>query len=765
MKRRYLAILALATLVWASGCRGTKKLASGEQLYNASNINFLNPKEVNDRKLTKSMMLEKAKPRPNSKFLGLFRIRLWMYNKVKEPKKQKGFKYWLKHKIGEEPVLYNEEDSKRTVMYMQKYLEDNGYFRSKITYDTTVKRREVTVTYSVLTEGQYFIGNIYLPRDTDMASRIIASNFLHMIVRSKQPYNVDNLKAERDKYANLIRDKGFYDFNKEYIYYYVDTTIGDHKADIYFLVKPPTDTSGHTLYYLDTITAYPAYSIDDTAAMHHADTTEYKGIRIIKSETFLRKNPLTSAILLKQGDPFSTQKHSYTVNHLLDLGIYKFVNIKYVKTGRDSLQPYIYLTPGNTQDIVAELNATTTTTNFLGVGASFSYVNRNIFKGAENLSISASTSVETQLGQKQTFINTLDVSGKVELGFPRFITPFKMKRISLFYVPRTKFALSDNFEKRIQYYTINSFGYDMGYDWRETAQKRHILTPLSINSIRLFSTTTDFDNILAQNPNLKASFQDIFIIGLNYSFIYNGKKADFQRNYFYFRGNIDLAGNVSYLIAKAASPNHVGAYKIFGRPFANYSKFDVDGRYYHNFTKKHSFVARILAGVALPYGNSTVMPYLKQFFVGGSTSIRAYRLRTLGPGSYSKPTDTENTVFPDQTGDIKLEMNAEYRFTIVKFLKGAFFLDAGNVWLAKKDTSRPNGEFDPSRFYKEIALGTGIGIRLDFNFFVIRLDMAFPLRRPELPENDRWVIKDINPLSKDWRKNNLVWNIAIGYPF
>ncbi|MDX2002053.1 MAG: BamA/TamA family outer membrane protein [Chitinophagales bacterium] len=792
--RRMLLWICLLAVLYA-GCSGTKKLPQGQLLYNGAKVQLANPDQVNNDKKVKADLLAKAIPKPNKKVLGLFRMKLWLYLNIKEPKdkkpkkqkkqtgqtqnldengnpkpqKRKGFRNLLKYKIGEPPVLYETGSSKQTVTLMEKYLEDNGYFRANVEFDTLVNygKKEVNVVYTVTTEGQYFINNIMLPKDSDEVSHIIASNYRDMIVRSGQPYNVDKLKAERDKYATLIRSKGFYDFNREYIYYYVDTTIGNQKADIYFRVKAPSDSTVHTKYYIRNITVYPVFAIDDTNDVRSNDTIVLlwrDSLKIIQNENFIRRRPLVGNILIRKGNLFSQKAHTYTVNHFLDLGIFKFVNIRYDKTGADSLDVRIYLTPSETQDIAAEINASTTTTNFLGTGASFTYNNRNILKGGELLTLSAGVNVETQLNSQQSFINTLLVTGRAEIGFPKFLVPFSLKRISLYYVPRTKFGFSENFQKRVQYYTLNSFIFDYSYDWRQTQQIRHILTPFSINSIRLFNSTPEFDAIVQQNPTLRTSFEDVFIIGVNYAYTYNGMLIDPNSSYGYFRGNIDLAGNVIYPIAKAFS-DKTQRINILDRPFAQYAKFDVDGRYHLKITKKQSFVNRVIAGIAIPYGNSRVTPYLKQFFIGGATSVRAYRIRTLGPGSYVNPNAENSNVFPDQTGDIKLELNTEYRFTIINFLKGAVFADAGNIWTLRADSLRPGANFDIKRFYKEIAIGAGVGLRLDFNFFVIRADVAIPLRKPELPEGERWTFDKFNFGNKDWRKDNMIWNIAIGYPF
>jgi len=760
-----LTVLAVFA-IGISSCNTVKYLAPGDRLYNKPVIKLVNPDQVNDDNLVKENLAELAEPKANNKFLGLFRIKLWLHYRVKEPKKKKGLRYWLKYKIGKPPVFYNPADSRQSASVMQKYMEDNGYFRTRVTYDTVVHNHQVNVIYSVLSQGQYFINSISFPRDTSEASRIIQNDSSGMLTRPRQAYSFDKLVAERDRLGNQIRDKGFYDFSKDYIYYYVDTTIGNHKLDLYFLVKPPTDSTVHKKYFLQDVTAYTtsAYEDVDTATALSNDTTLYKGVYIIQPEVFLRNNPLVTSIFLKTGDHYSTKRQSSTLSHLLNLNVYSFVNIKFRKVSNDSLKANLYLTPSKTQTFTAEQNISTTTTNFLGTGVSLSYANRNIFKGAELLTLSTAASVETQAGiVHESFINTLDLTAKAQLGFPRFIVPFPVNYYRLPFIPRTNLELAEDYQQRILFYTVNSFTASINYDWRSTAQQRHIVTPLSVNSIRLFSTTDSFNTILNEDPVLRTSFENIFIISTKYSYIYNGKKPEFQRHYFYFRGDGSVAGNIIYLFEKALKPNEQTPYNIFGRPFAQFSKFQLDGRSYYNINKLHSFVTRFLVGAIVPYGNSTVSPYLEQFFEGGANGVRAYNVRTLGPGGYANL--TENSQFPDQTGDIKLEMNAELRLTVYKFLKWAFFTDAGNVWLARPDSTRPLANFALNRFYKEIAIGVGTGVRLDFNFFVIRFDVSFPLRKPELPEDERWVIDQIDPISKNWLNSNLVYNIAIGYPF
>ena len=681
-----------------------------------------------------------------------------------KPKKKKGFRNWLKFKIGEEPVYGQESQFKQSTLLMEQYLVNHGYFKSKVSYATEIKKKKLNVIYSVKSEGQYFIRNIYMPVDSGIVSQIVRIHEKDMEIKSGEAYNLQKLSDTRDMFATYIRSEGFFDFNAQYIFFYVDTTIGNRQLDIYFRVKTPTDTTEHQKYYINNIKVYPFYSIDDSFTRSAYDTIYLYEYKIIQPEVFLRPKALARNILIERDFPFSQAKHNYTVNHFLDLQIFKFINIKYEKVARDSLDVYMQLTPSNTQDVSGELNLSTKTGNFLGLGVNGSYINRNLFKGGERLIISGALNSETQVNSGDAFINTLEISARAEFGIPRLLTPFGKRKVNMYYIPRTKFSFMESFQKRVKYYTVNSLLFDFAYDWRKNERINHIVTPFSIHNFRLIHAEPDFNEILISNPILRTSFEDVFIIGMKYSFLHTGRGFNLNESYAYFRGNIDLAGNIFYLIANATS-NGTEPHRLINRPVANYSAFDIDGRYYLKISGKHSFVSRVVAGIAVPYGNSEVIPYLKQFFIGGATSVRAYRLRTLGPGGFQNPEAENKNIFPDQTGDIKLELNAEYRFNIFKFFKGALFADGGNIWLLSKDPQRPEGEFNPSNFYKEFAIGIGAGIRLDFNFFVIRTDVSFPIRKPELPEGDRWTFDKLEFNQQQWRQDNLIWNIAIGYPF
>lgn len=749
-------------MLLSTSCNVKKRLPQGAKLYNGHSIEFLNKGNIEHAARLKGELDGMVRPKANKKFLGLFRTRLWFYLVTNEPKKKKGLRRFFKYKIGEPPVYLETSLAGRNVKLLRNALYEEGYFNNTLDYKIIQGNKTVEVKYEIATVGRYHIKEVFLPEDSSSVSGIIRFNEDELDIKRNDPYSIDAINKDRTNITNLVRNYGYYDFNEDYLYFYVDTTAGGLKADLYYRVKQPTDSTEHQRYYLRNVKVFPVHSIDDEFEGKN-DTTKLENYTFISPQRYVRPKVLKRAMLYDAGENYSQKQHQYTLNHLLDLGTFKFVNINYKKVTDDSLDIVAYLTPGQTQNITAEVNASTTTTNFLGTSLSFRYNNRNLFRGAEELRLSATAAVETQIGvESQSFINTLQLTGEAELIFPRFLLPIKVNA-STYFIPRTKIGLSNNYEQRLQFFTLNSFGGEFGYMWHETRQKQHEVTALGINRVRTLSTTGQFDEILKRNPFLRSSFSDVMIINMMYSYTYNNAEPNNPyKNYIYFKGTGDFGGNLSYAMARAIKPKGERPYSLTGLPFAQYTKFDVDTRYYVIANKKTSWATRVQAGVVIPYGNSSVTPYIKQFFGGGSTDLRAYRFRTLGPGSYNGETTDEG--YPDRTGDIKMALSTELRHTLYKFLKGAFFVDAGNVWLLKEDTTRRGSSFT-NDFYREFAVGIGYGLRVDFNFFVIRLDVAIPIRKPELPQGDRWAFDEMEWRNKGWRQDNIIYNIAIGYPF
>ena len=456
--------------------------------------------------------------------------------------------------------------------------------------------------------------------------------------------------------------------------------------------------------------------------------------------------------------------HLRTLNQLSELGVYRFVNTEFFKDSTDNLlNTYIYATPYKKSALTAELNGTIKTTNYVGPGAKISWRHRNVFGGAEELSLNLLGSFEVQVGADS--INTAYEAG-VELGLdiPRPLI-FKRLRLNKESVPRTRILGGFNVYRRVELYTMNSFYLSYAYSWRKSQKVSHIFSPIDYSFTRVTDQTDAFREYLENNPTVRKSFEEQFIMGSHYVFLYDNLMDPSKKGSMYFRGGIDISGLFTYFLFRGFSgrtSTNENPYRILGVPFSNYVMFSPEFRYYLKMGRQNVLATRVVFGFGIPFGNARILPYVKQFFAGGTNSIRSFVARSIGPGSYFAPVENLGI---DQTGDIRMEVNAEYRFHFSKRFMGAAFLDAGNVWLRNNDPERPGADFQLNRFYKELGIGTGFGFRVDLQVLVFRIDLAWPLYIPYYEEGDRWVINDINFFSRDWRKKNLIWNFAIGYPF
>ena len=402
-------------------------------------------------------------------------------------------------------------------------------------------------------------------------------------------------------------------------------------------------------------------------------------------------------------------------------------------------------------DLVANSN------NFLGPQFSINFLNRNAMRGAERLKINLHGAFETQVNGTDQPVNSFEFG--IETGFylPRFISPFRVKTRTGF-PEQTGFEIAYSYLHRPQFFTLNSFRFSYGYEWERNAKHRHQLKPIEVNRVNLLDTTTDFEELLQSNIFLQQSYEEQFILGTNYTYFYTPPSQ--TASSYSFRGNVDFSGNLANIAQNIfGEGNEPG--EIFGQTYSQFARLEAEWRFKYKIDRRNQLHSRLLLGAGFSYGNSTVLPYVKQFFSGGSSSLRAFRARSVGPGSYAIP---DSLIFRDQGGDIRFELNSEYRFDIVGIFKGALFVDIGNIWTREQDPSRPGAQFNSS-FLKELAVGTGIGLRMDADFFVFRLDLGLPLRKPFLDEGERWVIDEIDFGSSSWRQDNLILNVAIGYPF
>lgn len=768
--------LVCASLFVLSGCANTRFLKDGEVLFKANKIVYIDEQPESKPKALSAELKEISQLQPNKKLFGVAQTRLWFYN-VAGRHKQNKFRFWMREKVGEAPVMYDSTYATKSAVLMQNYLVNNGYFFAKVNYQTTLKKKKATIAYQVDLGDVFRINNIKFPPVVDSITQIVQNNKGATVLVPCEPFEVSVLKDERERIAKDLQDQGYFYLNREFVTFNLDSNNSKRTVNVAIKITPPTDSTQHEVYYINNIYVHTDYSIEQFKKEVELDTFSVGEYHFIYEELKYRTNILMGAIHFENGRKYSRVDYNQTLNHLADLGVFRFINIKFVPSatpqvgGKNYLDCIITLTPSKKQEWGVEATADNNTTFLLGISGTFTYRNKNIFKGAELLEINITSGFETNFDRGREFFNTVDIRASANLYFNKFMIPFQLVKLSKTTRPKTILSVRNSFLRRINYYTVTTTNLSFGYDWRQNDQVRHRFDPISISLVRVLSQSDEFREILDRSQTLRTSFSEQLIIGMDYNFTWVGKYNKYKISQWFFLGTAEMAGNFMHGIYSLANinKNTPRPYKLFNIPYAQYFQVDGDIRNFTNLGRKARLVSRFFAGIGVPFGNSAALPYIKQYFSGGSVGMRAWRVRALGPGSFvleGSDVEIDNpNIFFDQTGDIKLEANLELRFDIYKFIKGAVFLDAGNIWTLKADTLRPGANFEANRFYKELALGTGIGLRFDFSYFVLRFDVGIPVHDPGSPFQKNWVIRRFDLLDPTWRKDNLTFNLAIGYPF
>ncbi len=765
IKTAYIRYFIALSLFFVFGCSNTKYLPDGELLYTGGSVTVKDTIiKKKERKELETELEDLLRPKPNKQFLGL-RPKLWIYNIAGQPKKDKGIRYWLRNKVGEPPVLFSKVDLDYNASVLRNFTENRGYFKTRVSADSTVSNKRVTAEYTVEPKKRYIIKSVTFPDDSLAMSRLIARSSRRSLLKVGKPYDLDVIKAERERIDARLKEKGYYYFNPDYILAQVDSSKGDHEVKIRLVIKADTPPKALTSYKINKIIVYPNFAISkDSVKYKPEDVVQYKDFTIIDTANTFKPRVFDRAIYFKKGDLYNRKDHNLTLNRFVNLGTFSFVKNEFKPSDSlpNTLDSYYYLTLLPKKFIRVEVLGKTNSASYTGTEINVNWNNRNLFRGAELLTVSVFGGADFQLSGANNGKNIYKLGTETSLSWPRFIVPFFHVEGNSEYVPRTKATVRYEYQNRTQLYALNSFKTSFGYQWKENIRKEHQLNVIDVTYVSPNHVTEEYLADIDEDASLGKVIEKQLIFGPTYTYTYTNTMQKRKKNTFYFSGDLDLAGNITGLVSGANVKN--GNQKsIFDVPFSQYVKMRADFRHYLKLGKESELASRIIVGAGLPYGNSSALPTSKQFVVGGTNSIRAFRARSLGPGSYLN-TKTTNDYLPDQSGDLKLEFSTEYRAKLFSIVRGALFIDAGNVWLLNADPDKPGGEITKG-FMKDIAVGAGAGLRFDLSFLVLRTDLAFPLRKPYLPEGERWVIKDIDFGSGPWRKDNLILNIAIGYPF
>jgi outer membrane protein assembly factor BamA len=767
--RVLLPVLCLGLL---ASCSSTKSVPQGDYLYIGGAIKVTSTDQNTNTKDLESELNAAIRPQPNTSFLGL-RPKLWIYNAMGGNKKTKGIANWVKTRLGEPPVLLSEAHPDRVQGQMVNRLYNNGYFSPTLEFkvDTTSKKKMATVNYSATVGRQYMIQQVQFPQGNDSLAIAIRETEPNSLLKVNDPYNLQTMIAERLRINETLKEKGFFFFDEDYLIFHVDSTL-NNKVNVYVRIKDTAPRKALIPYRYQQVSVFTDYSLTDSIGDSSIPPVQYKDYKYYPDEKTFKASTILNAVFIENNDLYSRKRHLQTINRLMDLGTFKFAEVRF--TPLDSiglngrLKADILLTQAKKKSVRAEVQTVQKSNGYAGPALTVGFRNRNALRGAELLLINLVGSFESQISGDSTSsgLSSFEVGADAEMNVPRIISPFDIRISSSMYQPRTRFKLGFRFIDRQAFFQQNSFNFEYGYSWKQRTTTEIVLNPVQVLYARLMSTTPAFDAAIQERPFLARAFDQQLIIGGNYRLIFNTQNIPGKTHQFYISPGLDLSGGLWGLFYRVknkrpADPDNPNQFR--GQTLSQYAKVDLETRYYFNITEKLVLATRLLGGYGLPYGNSRVLPYIKQYGIGGPNSIRAFPARSIGPGVYNPTMLTEggdpakrSFSYFDQTGDIRIEGNAEFRFPLLEpYLKGAFFVDAGNIWLVNEDPTRPGGKFN-GNFMSQLAIGAGAGLRIDVQFFVVRFDLAYPLRDPSYPNGGR-------PTSGLFGSG--VLNLAIGYPF
>lgn len=733
--------------------------------------------KVREGKVKKDEIRNYVRQKPNKRVLGI-RFHLGMYN-LSNKDSDRGLSNWLR-KIGEEPVIYDEFLAEKSVDYLKTYLNNKGYYNSIVKDTVQLKRKRARIQYNIEAYEPYKINSIKFKCTDSILAKDFFPDTINTVIKTGDNFDLDILEDERKRIEENLKNRGYYSFNKEFVFFQADSSAKNMEVDLVLNIHQAQQKDSnnivykthHKKYKINRVYVFTNFDQKEALSLgddyyKDLDTTYLDGIYYItKGQDKLNKRVINQSNFIQENEFYSLGDVNRTYKHLNSLRLFKIINIQFDKI--DSLQNdtsivgYVdcnmKLTKYYLQSYTVELQGTNSYGN-IGVGGSFLYQHRSLFGGAEITDFRINGAIE-KIDEKNVAGNdyTTELGANVGISIPKFILPiFKAEKFSKKYSPKTQITAGYNYQDRIDYRrSITNMSY--GYFWDGNRYLKHSVKLLELNAIELPYASPEFKNYI-DSTYLRSSYNNHLISVSNYTLIYNNQDIKKTRDFYFLRLSTEISGNILAGISELsdAPKDENGSYTVLGIPFSQYAKFDIDLRYYDVIDNSKTIAYRLFGGIGIPYGNSISLPFEKMYFSGGANSIRAWNVRDLGPGSYSGGSATR---FPNQTGDIKLEANLEYRFKMFWLLEGALFLDAGNIWNLNSDEFE-GGLFRKDEFFKEFAVGSGAGARLDFSFVIVRLDLGIKLRDPALPENERWIIGNRNLRWED----DFTINIGIGYPF
>jgi outer membrane protein assembly factor BamA len=793
------AVLLLAAVVLGgamTGCSTTKRLAEGQTLYTGvKKIEIAN--SVQGAKVPPTVAAAITEPlsvKPNNPLVSPWirtplPIGLWAYNSLYTEKKR-GFRAFMYRTFAKQPVVVERDvqPTARTGM-VRDILDNHGYFGSQATFELHPRgnSRTARVGYKVDVAPPWFFETVQFPAPRDTLTRTLKEITMISNLRPGLQYHIDTLAREQLRIATALRQRGFYWFRPEYVEYKADTTRVRHGVDLQVEVSRTAPPAALVPYRVGDV----SLRILSADGRGRADSVVVNGHKVWYQRPLkLRHSVIRRAMTLYKGQTATLSDINRMLDNLTRIGVFRYVNPEitplYSLRPGDSLNVVVAAAMATPMEMTGEADIAYKSSSFIGPALSISFGHGNIFKGGEVLSLGLVGSYEWQTGNtsqaaNSTTVNSYEVGLTTSLVFPRMLVPDFMGR-KLAYGGKTSYSMGVNMMNRPKFFRMVKFNWTNTYDFRTSSTVTHSFTPFKMNYNKMLRTTADFDQTMAENPVIALSFADQFIPSAAYTYTYDKRFGHLRRDRITVQATLMSAGNAwaglySLFGQQGGGQNGArgpGSKRIFGDPFSQFFKETGELRLYKRVGVGQTFALRLFAGAGHAYGNSKVLPYTEQFYVGGANSIRAFTVRSIGPGSYHSAAAAQYGYF-DQTGELKLEMNAEFRFHVAGRLHGALFLDAGNVWLLHDDPFRPGGRIgsssvtsvsdDPAAepvvqrgFFNSVATGTGVGARYDLSFLVVRLDLGIGIHLPYATSRRGYY--NI-PRFRD----GLGLHLAIGYPF
>ncbi|MDE7159992.1 MAG: BamA/TamA family outer membrane protein [Muribaculaceae bacterium] len=763
-------MLPLLLLIIAGACSTTKRLGPDQTLYTGVKyikINLPDGEKVPSELISAVKSDVSVKPNNPMPLLSPyvrtpFPIGLWAWNNLSDS--TGGLSHLLYKWLAKPPVLVGDVRPQLRTKLVEQTLADNGYFGSTATYDIVYDKRnpkKARINYTIdVAPGNPIDSIIYLDRDSVPVCRAIDSlarrnPYLH----TGEVFCVDSLSASRVRIVNSLRNRGYYYMRPEFIEFLADTFLNPGKVALKITLADNVPPMALRQFRVGKIiTTIERRSKRNPGTPDTIQTN--RGELIVMRPARLRNGLIPECITMREGRLYTVRGMDLTQTRLSRLGIFSDISIQPIPADTSAANPtldtYITCRFDRPIEVSLEVNATSKSNSYIGPGLVANFTHHNIFGGAEKFNLQLYGSYEWQTGRNRSSIfNSYEFGLNASLAFPRLLAPK--------FIPRTRrdinwttITLSGSILNRPHYFKMAEYSMGITYEWRATRNTLHQFTPFKLTYNKLLHTTEAFDSVMALNPAIAESFKSRFIPQLSYTYTLDKWLERERINGINFTASFTEAGNLFDVLYKACGVK--GEKKLFGTPFSQFIKGQLQLVYNRRLVRGSDqwLVSRALIGAEHAYGNSREVPYSEQFYIGGANSIRAFTVRSIGPGSYRSPRDQVNGYF-DQTGTFKLELNTEYRFPIVSILHGAVFLDAGNIWLLKNDPQRPGGQLKASTFLRDIALGTGVGLRVDMGMMVIRGDLGYGLHTPYTNGTPHY----FNVAFKD----AFAFHLAIGYPF